>query len=84
MVSYQKRACMPMITSHIPQILGVGVDLVDVRRIETIIARHGARFLCRVFTEKERAYAQGHCAPEKFLEKDLPLKRPFPKPSDAV
>jgi holo-[acyl-carrier protein] synthase len=38
-------------------ILGVGSDLVDVRRIEQVIARHGDRFLLRVFTEAERAKA---------------------------
>ena len=38
-------------------ILGVGSDLVDVRRIERVIERHGDRFLLRVFTETERAKA---------------------------
>jgi len=38
-------------------ILGVGSDLVDVRRIERVIARHGDRFILRVFTETERAKA---------------------------
>jgi len=38
-------------------ILGVGSDLVDVRRIERVIARHGDRFIRRIFTEAERAKA---------------------------
>jgi holo-[acyl-carrier protein] synthase len=38
-------------------ILGVGSDLVDVRRIERAIARHGDRFILRIFTEVERAKA---------------------------
>ena len=38
-------------------ILGVGSDLVDVRRIERVIERHGDRFLLRIFTETERAKA---------------------------
>ena len=38
-------------------ILGIGTDIVDVRRIERVIARHGERFLQRVFTETERARA---------------------------
>jgi holo-[acyl-carrier protein] synthase len=38
-------------------ILGVGSDLVDVRRIERVIARHGDRFILRIFTELERAKA---------------------------
>jgi holo-[acyl-carrier protein] synthase len=39
-------------------ILGVGSDLVDVRRIESVIARHGDRFILRIFTEAERAKAE--------------------------
>ena len=35
-------------------ILGVGSDLVDIRRIEQVIARFGDRFLDRIFTEVER------------------------------
>ena len=39
-------------------ILGIGSDLVDVRRIEQVIARHGERFLQRIFTATERALAE--------------------------
>ena len=35
-------------------ILGVGSDLIDIRRIEEAIARFGDRFLDRIFTEMER------------------------------
>jgi holo-[acyl-carrier protein] synthase len=38
-------------------ILGLGSDIIDIRRIEAAIARHGDRFLRRVFTETERARA---------------------------
>lgn len=38
-------------------ILGVGVDLVDIRRIERTLARFGDRFTRRCFTELERAKA---------------------------
>ena len=40
-------------------ILGIGSDLVDIRRIERAIERHGARFLERIFTPGERAKAEG-------------------------
>jgi len=40
-------------------ILGIGSDLVDVRRIERVIERHGERFLDRIFTAAERAKAEG-------------------------
>ncbi len=36
-------------------ILGIGSDLIDIRRIEKTIARFGDRFLDRVFTPEERA-----------------------------
>jgi holo-[acyl-carrier protein] synthase len=35
-------------------ILGLGSDLIDIRRIEQIIERYGDRFLDRIFTEAER------------------------------
>jgi holo-[acyl-carrier protein] synthase len=36
-------------------ILGIGSDLIDIRRIEKTIARFGDRFLDRIFTPEERA-----------------------------
>jgi holo-[acyl-carrier protein] synthase len=39
-------------------ILGIGSDVIDIRRIEQTIARHGDRFLSRIFTETERAKAE--------------------------
>jgi holo-[acyl-carrier protein] synthase len=35
-------------------ILGIGSDLVDIRRIERAIERFGDRFLARIFTKTER------------------------------
>ncbi len=39
--------------------LAVGVDLVEISRIEGVLRRHGDRFLKRVYTERELAYAGG-------------------------
>ncbi len=36
-------------------IIGIGNDLMDIRRIEKTLARHGERFTHRVFTDVERA-----------------------------
>jgi len=36
-------------------IIGLGNDLIDIRRIEAAIERHGDRFLARIFTDIERA-----------------------------
>jgi holo-[acyl-carrier protein] synthase len=35
-------------------ILGVGSDIIDIRRIERTLERYGERFLVRVFTQTER------------------------------
>jgi holo-[acyl-carrier protein] synthase len=39
-------------------ILGIGSDIVDVRRMARVIERHGNRFLERIFTGTERAKAE--------------------------
>lgn len=36
-------------------IIGIGSDLIDIRRVEKSIERFGERFLSRVYTETERA-----------------------------
>lgn len=60
-------------------IIGVGVDLVDARRIEKLIKGFGDQFLQRVFTEKERAYAQTSSHPlrvyaNRFAAKEAAVK----------
>ena len=39
-------------------ILGIGTDLANIERIAGVLARHGARFRNRVFTEAEQAKAE--------------------------
>ncbi|HEX9159143.1 MAG TPA: holo-ACP synthase [Rhizomicrobium sp.] len=36
-------------------IVGIGSDLIDIRRIDATIERYGERFLNRIFTETERS-----------------------------
>jgi holo-[acyl-carrier protein] synthase len=40
-------------------ILGIGNDVIDIRRIEKAIDRYGERFLNRIFTDVERAKSDG-------------------------
>jgi holo-[acyl-carrier protein] synthase len=40
-------------------ILGVGNDIIDIRRIEKTLARYGERFIGRVFTDIERTKSDG-------------------------
>lgn len=39
-------------------IIGIGSDLIDIRRIEGTLARFGDRFVNRIFTDVERAKAE--------------------------
>jgi holo-[acyl-carrier protein] synthase len=48
------------------QILGLGVDLVDIGRIERLMARY-PRFADRCFTEHEREYAFRYSTPDRRL-----------------
>jgi holo-[acyl-carrier protein] synthase len=40
-------------------IIGIGNDMIDIRRVERTIERYGERFLQRVFTEIERRKSDG-------------------------
>ncbi len=42
------------------EIIAHGIDLVDFPRIEDMVKRHGERFLDRVFTKAEQAYAKAN------------------------
>jgi holo-[acyl-carrier protein] synthase len=39
-------------------ILGIGTDLIDIRRIEKALKRFGERFITRIFTDIEQAKAE--------------------------
>ncbi len=44
------------------KIIGTGVDLVEVPRFQKSMKRWGSRFLQRIFTQRELAYARSHRA----------------------
>ena len=48
-------------------VVGIGVDLVDVERIQHSIDRFGERFVERVFTEGEIAYCQSMKFPARHF-----------------
>jgi holo-[acyl-carrier protein] synthase len=48
------------------KIIGTGVDIVETARLAESIARHGERFLARVFTDGERQYCSAMKKPETF------------------
>jgi len=39
-------------------IIGLGSDLIDIRRVEKTLERHGERFIARVFTDIEKARSE--------------------------
>ncbi len=39
-------------------IIGIGTDILDIRRLEKVLARHGERFINRCFTKDEIAKAE--------------------------
>jgi holo-[acyl-carrier protein] synthase len=43
-------------------IVGIGSDLIDIRRVEQTLERYGERFIDRVFTETERRKSEGRRA----------------------
>jgi holo-[acyl-carrier protein] synthase len=43
-------------------IIGIGSDMIDIRRIEQTIGRYGDRFLDRIFTATERAKSEARTA----------------------
>src|SRR5437016_14035124 len=60
-------------------ILGLGSDLIDIRRVEAAIARFGDRFLDRIFTETERRRCERRANPgpsyaRRFAAKEAAAK----------
>jgi len=60
-------------------ILGVGIDIVDIERMERILARRGERFVRRVFTPSEERYCSAARRPAlhfaaRFAAKESLLK----------
>src|SRR5262247_2412077 len=43
-------------------IIGIGNDMIDIRRVERMIERYGERFLERIFTPLERMKSDGRAA----------------------
>jgi holo-[acyl-carrier protein] synthase len=40
-------------------IIGIGSDLIDIRRVEKSLERYGERFIHRIYTEVEQARSEG-------------------------
>jgi holo-[acyl-carrier protein] synthase len=60
-------------------IYGIGIDIVQISRIETVIERWGYRFLKRVFTESEIAFCQAKARPAARFALRFAAKEAFAK-----
>lgn len=70
-------------------IIGIGVDLVDVRRMEAIIFRWQERFLRRIFTEQEIHYCNNKKNPAqrfatRYAAKEAFMKAMYPKGQEGI
>ena len=62
-----------------PNIIGLGLDATDIPRVADVIARHGDRFLHRIFSEGEIAYCARRREPAihfaaRFAAKEATMK----------
>lgn len=46
-------------------IAGIGMDLVDIRRIAEMLEQHGDRAKARLFSDGEREYSDSHAVPAR-------------------
>lgn len=70
-------------------ILGIGIDIVDVRRIESIIFRWQEKFLRRIFTDQEIRYCNNKKNPAqrfatRYAAKEAYIKALYPKGVEGV
>jgi len=47
-------------------IVGIGIDLIEIERLETVLGRRGDRFRARVFTDGEISYCERRAGAAKF------------------
>ena len=70
---------MSLFPTAFSNILGIGVDLVDVRRIERALIRYPNSFVRRIFTHQEQAQAEGKKKPYLSYAKRFAAKEAFAK-----
>lgn len=48
-------------------VFGIGIDIIEIHRIEETLERHGERFLNKILTEGERAYCLAQKKPATHI-----------------
>jgi len=70
---------MSLFSKAFANILGIGIDLVDSRRIQRALLRYPHAFAERIFTEQETAYANAANKPALSYAKRFAAKEAFAK-----
>ena len=60
-------------------IKGVGIDIIDIKRIKKIIERYGDRFYTRILTEKEIEYCKSFSKPDLHFAGRFASKEAYSK-----
>lgn len=60
-------------------IIGIGTDIVDIRRIQKLLDRHQQRFVDKIFTRKEQLKANARKNPSAAYAKMFAAKEAFIK-----
>jgi len=60
-------------------IVGIGIDIVDIERVNRLLDRYKDRFVKRVFTEEEEKYAYRSIKPAERLAGRFAVKEAFMK-----
>lgn len=66
------------------ELIGVGIDLVDIARVERMMARHGDRVVARFLTPRERAYVAGTFRPAMHIAARIAAKEAAYKALQAL
>jgi holo-[acyl-carrier protein] synthase len=66
------------------ELIGIGIDLVDIARVERMIERHGDRVLARFLTSRERAYVEGRARPAMHIAARIAAKEAAYKALQAL
>lgn len=66
------------------ELIGIGIDLVDIARVERMMERHGERVLIRFLTPRERAYVEGRARPAMHIAARIAAKEAAYKALQAL
>ncbi len=61
------------------KIFGIGTDIVNIKRMENSLKRHGSNFKKKVFSKKEILYCERKRNPSAFYAKRFAAKEAFSK-----